>query len=123
MLSASALRTCVYFSVAYEIKCSTEGSTGVVLSDLRNVDRPGACVAAPCAMAGLGMGVGLSGGFRTFIRASVWGRGAVASRLFRDKCCFVTSERICGCLQSRLFLGRLVVEGSFVAGSVQQDDS
>lgn len=35
---------------SYEIKCSTEGSTGVVLSDLRNVDRPGACIVAPWAM-------------------------------------------------------------------------
>jgi hypothetical protein len=32
---------------AYDIRCSTEGSTGVVLRDLRNVDRPGACMVAP----------------------------------------------------------------------------
>lgn len=37
-------------SLAYAMRCSTEGSTGVVLSDLRNVERPGACIAAPCAM-------------------------------------------------------------------------
>lgn len=44
---------------ADEIRCSTEGSTGVVLSDLRNVDRPGACIAAPCAMLRGCVGVGL----------------------------------------------------------------
>lgn len=34
----------------YEIRCSTEGSTGVVLSDLRKVDRPGAWGVAPWAI-------------------------------------------------------------------------
>jgi hypothetical protein len=32
---------------AYDMRCSTEGSTGVVLRDLRNVDSPGACMVAP----------------------------------------------------------------------------
>ena len=37
-------------SCAYEIRCSTEGSTGVVLRDLRKLDRPGVCMVAPGAM-------------------------------------------------------------------------
>lgn len=34
----------------YEIRCSTEGSTGVVFSDLRNVDKPGAWITVDCVM-------------------------------------------------------------------------
>ena len=34
----------------YDVKCSTEGSTGVVLRDLRNEESPGVTVAAPCAI-------------------------------------------------------------------------
>lgn len=30
------------------MKCSTEASTGVLFSDLRYVDSPGACIVAPC---------------------------------------------------------------------------
>jgi len=30
------------------MKCSTEASTGVLFSDLRYVDRPGACIVARC---------------------------------------------------------------------------
>lgn len=32
------------------MRCSTEGSTGVLLSDLRKVERPGAWIVAPWAM-------------------------------------------------------------------------
>lgn len=35
------------------MRCSTEGSTGVVLSDFRKVDRPGACIVEPGAIAGI----------------------------------------------------------------------
>jgi hypothetical protein len=35
------------------MRCSTEGSTGVVFSDLRNVDKPGACMVAPWAIMNL----------------------------------------------------------------------
>ena len=55
------------------MKCSTEGSTGVVLSDLRNVDRPGACIAAPWAM------LGVWGVLLISREGSVWGRGVVVS--------------------------------------------
>ena len=36
----------------YDMRCSTEGSTGVVLRDLRKVDRPGAWIFAPWAILG-----------------------------------------------------------------------
>jgi hypothetical protein len=34
----------------HDVKCSTDGSTGVVLRDLRNEESPGVTVAAPCAI-------------------------------------------------------------------------
>jgi hypothetical protein len=34
----------------YDMRCSTEGSTGVDLSDFRNVDRPGACITVDWAI-------------------------------------------------------------------------
>lgn len=37
----------------YDIRCSTEGSTGVVFSDLRNVDSPGAWIVEPWAIVGV----------------------------------------------------------------------
>jgi hypothetical protein len=69
---------------AYDIRCSTEGSTGVVLSDLRNVDRPGACVVAPCAILRVCSTSGLVESFLSFERPSMWGRGAVARYCHSD---------------------------------------
>jgi hypothetical protein len=63
----------------HEIRCSTDGSTGVVLSDLRNVERPGACIVAPWAILGgrsSDVGVVLQSLNSTY---RLWGRGAVAT--------------------------------------------
>ena len=58
---------------AYDVKCSTEGSTGVVLRDLRKDDRPGATVTAPWAI------MSENTPSRRIRRAVLWSRKVCAS--------------------------------------------
>lgn len=69
---------------SYEMRCSTEGSEVLDLSDFRKVDKPGACIVAPCAMLQL-YETGL-GGPRNIYLAECGVEGLLSACLFLDAC-------------------------------------